>query len=211
MRTAYIEQLDNVLTDLVAMSRLVQQAVGQATHALLEADGEVARQVIADDEHIDALREKIEEEAFDLLALQQPVAGDLRTIVAAVRMVAVLERMGDLSVHVAKVAQLRLPEVAVPGEVMPCMRRMAEVAVNMVQQSTLVIADRDVDAARRLEEADEEMDELRKQTFRILLGDSWAHGVEPAVDVALLGRYFERIGDHAVSLARRVIYLVTGA
>ena len=210
MRTAYIEQLDNVLTDLVAMSRLVQQAVGQATHALLEADGEVARQVIADDEHIDALREKIEEEAFDLLALQQPVAGDLRTIVAAVRMVAVLERMGDLSVHVAKVAQLRLPEVAVPGEVMPCMRRMAEVAVNMVQQSTLVIADRDVDAARRLEEADEEMDELRKQTFRILLGDSWGHGVEPAVDVALLGRYFERIGDHAVSLARRVIYLVTG-
>jgi phosphate transport system protein len=126
-------------------------------------------------------------------------------------MVAVLERMGDLSVHVAKVAQLRLPEVAVPGEVMPIMRRMAEVAVDMVQQSTLVIADRDVDAARRLEEADEEMDELRKQTFRILLGDSWAHGVEPAVDVALLGRYFERIGDHAVSLARRVIYLVTGA
>lgn len=211
MRNAFAEQLDNVLADLVTMSRLVQQAVDRATHALLEADGEIARQVVDGDAQIDALREKIEDESFDILALQQPVAGDLRTLVAAVRMVAVLERMGDLSVHVAKVAQLRLPEVAVPEEVMPCMRRMAEVAVEMVQQSTLVIADRDLEAARRLEEADEEMDELRKQTFRILLGDSWGHGVEPAVDVALLGRYFERIGDHAVSLARRVIYLVTGS
>ena len=170
------------------------------------------RNVFADqmDAVIDDLREHIEEECFDILALQQPVAGDLRTLVAAVRMVSDLERMGDLAVHVAKVAQMRAPALALPDEMVPIVRRMADVALHMVEQTALVIRDRDVEAARRLEDDDEEMDELRRQSFRVLLGDRWAHGVEPAIDVALLGRYYERIGDHAVSLARRVIYLVTG-
>jgi phosphate transport system protein len=125
-------------------------------------------------------------------------------------MVADLERMGDLSVHVAKVAQLRIPAVAVPEEMVPTMKRMAEVAVHMVGGAAEVIAERDVDAALRLEQDDEEMDELRKRSFRMMLGDGWTHGVEPAIDIALLGRYYERIADHAVSLARRVVYLVTG-
>jgi phosphate transport system protein len=211
MRNAFADQMDTVISDLVALNRLVQQAVSRATHALLAADGEVAERVIAEDDRIDRLREHIEEECFDILARQQPVAGDLRTLVAAVRMVSDLERMGDLAVHVAKVAQLRLPELAVPDELVPTVRRMSEVALHMVEQTALVIGERDVDAARRLEQADEEMDELRRRSFRILLGDNWQHGVEPAIDVALLGRYYERIGDHAVSLARRVIYLVTGA
>jgi phosphate transport system protein len=73
-----------------------------------------------------------------------------------------------------------------------------------------VIADRDVEGARRMEEDDEEMDQLRRSSFRLMLDDSWSHGVEAAVDIALLGRYYERIADHAVSLARRVVYLVTG-
>jgi phosphate transport system protein len=211
MRNAFADQMDTVISDLVTLNRLVQQAVSRSTHALLTADGPVAEQVIAEDDRIDRLREHIEEECFDILARQQPVAGDLRTLVAAVRMVSDLERMGDLAVHVAKVAQLRLPELAVPDELVPTVRRMSEVALHMVEQTALVIGERDVDAARRLEEADEEMDELRRRSFRILLGDNWQHGVEPAIDVALLGRYYERIGDHAVSLARRVIYLVTGA
>ena len=211
MRNAFADQLDAVVEDLGALNGLVQQAVTQASHALLKADGVVAEQVIADDVKIDRLRERIEEDCFEIIALQAPVAGDLRTIVAAVRMVSDLERMGDLAVHVAKVAQLRLPEVAVPGELLPTTERMAQVARHMVRETELIITNRDVEAARRLEQADEEMDELRKQQFRIVLGDDWAHGVEPAIDAALLGRYYERIADHAVSLARRVIYLVTGA
>lgn len=210
MRNAFLDQMDTVISDVVAMNRLVQRAVSEATRALLTADAEIAERVVARDAQIDRLREKVEEEAFDVLARQQPVAGDLRTLVAAVRMVSDLERMGDLAVHVAKVAQLRLPDVAVPPELIPTVRRMAEVALHMVEQTALVIADRDVDAARRLEVDDDEMDELRRRTFHILLGDNWTRGVEPAIDVALLGRYYERIGDHAVSLARRVIYLVTG-
>ncbi len=210
MRNAFAGQMDAVVDDLVAMDRLVQQAIRLATRALLYADGTAAEQVVAGDEAIDALRTHIEDECFDILARQQPVAGDLRTLVAGVRMVSDLERIGDLAVHVAKIAQLRLPELAVPSQLVPTLQRMGDVALHMVEQTALVIADRDLDAARRLEEDDEEMDELRRRSFRVLLGESWSYGVEPAIDVALLGRYYERIGDHAVSLARRVVYSVTG-
>lgn len=210
MREAFTDQLDGVVSDLVTLAQMVQQAASRASHSLMTADSHIAQQVIADDDKIDALRERIEEDCFDILARQQPVAGDLRMLVAAVRMVSDLERMGDLSVHVAKIAQLRTPELAVAKEMVPIIQRMSEVAFYMIGQDALIIANRDVEAARRLEEADEEMDELRKQSFRILLGNNWSHGVEPAIDVALVGRYYERIGDHAVSIARRVIYLVTG-
>ena len=210
MRTAYFDQLDAIVDELASMTQQVQQSVARATHALLTADGDVAGQVIADDAKIDATRERIEDQVFELLALQQPVAGDLRLLFAATRMVGDLERMGDLSVHVAKVAQLRVPAVAVPSDMAPTIEQMANIAVHMVGAAAVIIAERDVDAARALEQADEEMDELRKRSFRIILGDSWTHGVEPAIDIALLGRYYERIADHAVSLARRVVYLVTG-
>ena len=210
MRTAYFDQLDAIVDELASMTQQVQQSVARATHALLTADGDVAGQVIADDARIDAARERIEDQVFELLALQQPVAGDLRLLFAATRMVGDLERMGDLSVHVAKVAQLRVPAVAVPADMAPTIEQMANIAVHMVGAAAVIIAERDVDAARALEQADEEMDELRKRSFRIILGDSWTHGVEPAIDIALLGRYYERIADHAVSLARRVVYLVTG-
>ncbi|HET7736037.1 MAG TPA: phosphate signaling complex protein PhoU [Nocardioidaceae bacterium] len=210
MRDAYFDQLDAIVDDLVAMTNLVQTAVGRATKALLNADIEIAETVISGDVDIDAAREKIEDISFELLSLQQPVAGDLRMLVAALRMVDDLERMGDLSVHVAKVARLRAPDVAVPSELADTITRMASVAEAMVHDVAGIIADRDVDAARRLEEEDEEMDRLRKAEFEIMLSDSWSHGVEPAVDMALLGRYYERIADHAVSIARRLVYLVTG-
>ncbi len=210
MRDAYFDQLDTIVDDLVAMTHEVQEAVARATQALLTADAEVAEQVISRDALIDAARERIEEKSFELLALQQPVASDLRMLVAALRMVADLERMGDLSVHVAKVARLRVPQVAVPAELVPTIERMAQVAEKMVGTSAGVIAERDVEGARQMEEDDEEMDQLRASSFRLMLDDAWEHGVEAAVDIALLGRYYERIADHAVSLARRVVYLVTG-
>jgi phosphate transport system protein len=210
MRNAYFDQLDTIVEDLVAMTHEVQVAVARTTQALLTADAEIAERVISDDAAIDAARERVESKSFELLALQQPVASDLRMLVAGLRMVADLERMGDLSVHVAKVARLRVPDVAVPAEIVPTISRMATVAEKMVGTVAGIIAERDVEGARQLEEDDEEMDQLRRSSFRLMLDESWPHGVEPAVDIALLGRYYERIADHAVSLARRVVYLVTG-
>ncbi|TWG93916.1 phosphate transport system protein [Nocardioides sp. J9] len=210
MRDAYTEELESVFADLAAISRSVRTAVRDASRALLTGDAAVAERVISGDAAIDRAREQVEERAFSLLSLQQPVAGDLRTIVAALRMVAELERMGDLSVHVAKIARLRVPEVAVPAEVRPTMEQMAEVAQDMVARVSDVITTRDVEAAIALGRDDEEMDQLRRRSFTELLGDDWSHGVEAAVDLALLGRYYERIADHAVSVANRVVFVVTG-
>lgn len=210
MRDAYADQLDSIRDDLLTMTRLVGNAVSHATRALLDGDAAVAEQVISDDAAIDAIRVTIENRSFELLSLQNPVAGDLRMLVASLRMVSEFERMGDLAVHVAKIARLRVPDVAVPDEVVPTIARMAAVAEVMIAKVGHVIADSDVAAAEELEEVDEEMDKLRRSSFRELLGSEWKHGVEPAVDIALLGRYYERIADHAVSIARRVVFLVTG-
>jgi len=210
MREAFHDQLNSIFADLSGIARQVQTAVAQATEALLEGSAEIAEQVISNDAEIDRARERVEEMAFSLLSLQQPVAGDLRTLVAALRMAGELERMGDLAVHIAKVARLRVPSVAVPEDVEPTIRRMAMVAELMAGKVADIIADRDVEGAKELHEVDEEMDHLRRKSFRELLGANWTHGIEPAVDLALLGRYYERIADHAVSVANRVVYVVTG-
>ena len=210
MREAFHEQLDSVFEDLAAIARRVEDAVRFATEALLTGDAEIAERVISADVEVDRARERVEDKAFSLLSLQQPVAGDLRTIIAALRMVSELERMGDLSVHVAKIARLRVPGVAVPEEVRPTVARMAEVAEDMVARVAEIITERDVDAAIVLSHDDDEMDMLRRTSFSQLLSDDWAHGVEAAVDIALLGRYYERIADHAVSVANRVVFVVTG-
>ena len=210
MREAFHEQLDSVFDDLAGICRSVEAAVRHATEALMSGDAEIAERVISGDAEIDRARERVEENAFSLLSLQQPVAGDLRTVVAALRMVSELERMGDLSVHVAKIARLRVPNVAVPVEVQPTMVRMAEVAEDMVSRVSQIITGRDVEAAIALGRDDEEMDQLRRTSFTELLSDEWSHGVEAAVDIALLGRYYERIADHAVSVANRIVYVVTG-
>src|SRR5688572_6965000 len=210
MREAFHDQLDAVFTDLADMCGQVEVAVREATKALLTGDAATAEQVISADEAVDANRERIEDNAFALLSLQQPVAGDLRVVVSALRMVSELERMGDLSVHVAKIARLRVPNVAVPEEVRPTMARMGEVAEDMVARVSRIITGLDVEAAIELGRADEIMDQLRRKSFTELLSERWTHGVEAAVDLALLGRYYERIADHAVSVANRVVYVVTG-
>jgi len=210
MREAFHDQLDSVFDDLAGICRSVENAVRLATQALLTGDAEIAEQVISADADIDRAKEKVEDTAFSLLSLQQPVAGDLRVVVSALRMVSELERMGDLSVHVAKIARLRVPQIAVPEEARPTLERMGEVAVDMVERVHQIILGRDVEAAIELGRADEVMDQLRRRSFTELLSDNWAHGVESAVDLALLGRYYERIADHAVSVANRIVYVVTG-
>ncbi|MEZ5091204.1 phosphate signaling complex protein PhoU [Nocardioides sp.] len=210
MREAFHEQLEDLFSDLAAISREVENAVHYATNALLSGDAATAEQVISADSQIDMAAEKVENDAITMLSLQQPVAGDLRKLVAALRMVSELERMGDLSVHVAKIARLRVPEVAVPESERPILAEMGRIAKEMVGAVTRVIDTRDVEQCKELESMDDDMDRLRRQTFTEVLSGSWTHGVEPAVDIALLGRYYERIADHAVTVANRVVFIVTG-
>ncbi len=210
MRESYREELDDINACLVEMANSVGSAMSTATTALLDADVALADLVIAGDERIDAVRESIEERCFTLLARQQPVATDLRVITTAMRIVGDLERMGDLAEHIAKVARMRFPEHAVPQEVRPVFLEAGHVAENLVTKTGTVIAKRDVGAAVELEADDDLMDQLHKQLFLELLSDDWPHGIESAIDVTLLGRYYERFADHAVSVARRVVYLVTG-
>ncbi len=210
MRDANYDQLQGIVDDVVDLTSLVRRSLASATLALLDADRSLAEQVIADDDRIDDLTHDIEDRSFLIMATQQPVAGDLRQLIATMRIIADLERMGDLAVHVAKVARMREPQNAVPEELQATIRSMAEVADAMIAAASHIVAERDVEAAHELERKDDEMDVLHRELFRTLLSDSWTHGVEAAVDVALLSRFYERIGDHAVSLARRMIFQVTG-
>ncbi len=210
MREGYREELDDINNCLVEMANSVGSAMSTATTALLDADVALADLAITGDERIDAVRESIEERCFTLLARQQPVATDLRTITTAMRIVGDLERMGDLAEHIAKVARMRFPDHAVPQEVRPIFLEAGNVAESLVTKAGTVIAKRDVEAAAELEDEDDLMDQLHKQLFRELLLPTWGHGIEAAIDVTLLGRYYERFADHAVSVARRVVYLVTG-
>ena len=210
MRDSYHDQLDDILADLVHMCQKVAIAVRSSTSALLDADIHLAEQVIGDDTTLDRMQADIEERAFTLLARQSPVAGELRTVVASLRMVTELERMGDLAAHVAKIARLRYPEVAVPELLRPNFVRMGDVAEKMVVTAGHTLSSRSIESAEELRSRDEEMDDLRSSQFRVMLGEGWQYGVEAAVDVALLGRYYERIADHAASMGRRIIYVVTG-
>lgn len=210
MREAFHDELESVHSDLAHICGLVKVSVRDATTALVEGSASLAEQVITGDEEIDRARDELEEKAFGLLALQSPVAGDLRLLVAALRIVSDLERMGDLSVHVAKIARLRVPNVAVPAGMDSTIRRMAEIAEDMVGQVVPIISDRDVAAIEELRIDEEEMDQLRRSLFTSMLAANWPYGVEAAVDLALLGRYYERIADHAVSVANRIVFVVTG-
>ena len=210
MRESYREELDDVRTSLVDMANAVGSQVGTATTALLDADVTLADLVIAGDEQIDATRESLDQRCFTLLARQQPVATDLRTIVTATRIAGDLERMGDLAEHIAKVARMRFPDHAVPQEVRPAFLEAGHVAQLLVAKAGTVIARRDVEAALELEGDDDAMDRIHRGLFRQVLSDDWPYGVEAAIDITLLGRYYERFADHAVSVARRVVYLVTG-
>jgi len=210
MRDTYHDELDAISTSLVEMTNLVGSAMSRATTALLDADLGLAESVIANDEAVDARYREIEARAFDLLARQQPVASDLRVLVTSLRMVADLERMGDNAAHVAKIARRRYPGSAVPPTLRSTVLQMGHAAEEIVAKAGSVIASRDIDMAAQLEKDDDVMDELHRQLFRSILDDSWEDGLEPAIDITLAGRYYERFADHAVSVARRVVYLVTG-
>ncbi|MFJ4095481.1 phosphate signaling complex protein PhoU [Kitasatospora sp. NPDC089913] len=210
MRDAYHEELDSIGDSLVEMARLVGSALGRATTALLDADLALAESVIAADGKVNDLHHELENRAIDLLARQQPVATDLRIVVTSLRMSADLERCGDLARHVAKVARLRYPECAVPADLHSTVLELGQLAQRLVAKAGLVIATKDVDKALELEQDDDAIDALHRELFAHLIDERWHHGIETAVDVTLVGRYYERFADHAVSVAKRVVYLVTG-
>ena len=210
MRDAYHEELEAISTATVDLANLVASAIGRATTALLDGDLQLAESVIAGDSVIDDRYHEIEERVFDIFARQQPVASDLRLLVATLRMVADIERAGDMALHVAKVARRRYPLSAIPSELRSTVLQMGQVAQKIMAKAGDVIAQRDVDLAGEIETDDDQMDDLHKKVFSVLLGERWQGGIESAIAVTLVGRYYERFADHAVSVARRVVYFVTG-
>lgn len=210
MRSSYHEELDSVLEQLVHMASLVETAIREASEALVTADLTKAEAVISEDAALDTLHEQLEYKCLSLLMLQAPVAGELRIVVSAIRVVFELARMGDLAAHIAKVARLRYPNHAVPADLEPNFAEMARIAEKMISLARNTLGEHDAEEALRLAEIDSKIDELRRQHFEVVLDENWEGTVEQAVDVALLGRYYERFCDHAVAVGRRVIYLVTG-
>jgi phosphate transport system protein len=211
MRDAFHEELEALTDRLVQMTGLVRSAISRATTALLDADLQLAESVISQDAEVDRIYAELESAIFELMATQQPVAVDLRTAITALRMGSDLERMGDLAEHVAKIARMRHPESAIPAEVRSTIVEMGQIAERLVTKTGSCIAAHDVELAKELEEDDDAMDRLHRRLFRVLLAKDWKHGIEPAIDITLTGRYYERYADHAVRVARDVVYLVTGS
>ena len=210
MRDAFHEGLDTITDDLVEMTRLASSAMTRATTALLDADLALTESVIEADVRLDALEKKINLDGVDMLARQQPVATDLRIVVTALRMAASIERMGDLAVHVAKVARLRHPECAVPAEARPTIIEMGQIANRLIAQVGSIIASKDLERIADLDLTDDRLDELHREVFALITSDDFVHNRQVGVDLALLSRYYERFGDHAVSVGEQVAFLITG-
>ena len=210
LRSAFQDELDGVTQSLLDLSSLVSSAITQATHALLTADLSEAEAVIAADDRVDEIQHELDARIIDIIARQQPVASDLRALVTALRMSADLERMGDMAHHIAKITRLRHPGAAVPSELLLTIEEMGKVARLISDKVGGVINSKDIDKALEVEKDDDEMDLLHRRLFTALLEPSWSHGIETAIDMTLIGRYYERYADHAVSVSRRIHFQVTG-
>lgn len=210
MRTGFHQQLDTLTEQLADMCTMAAEAISQASEALLETDLTTAESVIARHGTIVALDAHVEETAFALLALQAPVATDLRAVVSALRIAADARRMVELAVHIAKIARRRHPCPAVSAEVRPYVAAMGETAEALALGARQVLVSQDSRRAAQIRRDDDAMDELHHRLLAMLMDPAWAHGVAAAVDATLLGRFYERFADHAAQIARRVIFQATG-
>ena len=210
IRSVFQDELDGVSQSLVDLTDMVAVSIAKATESILNCDLKLAEEVIASDDTIDDFQHALDARIIDIIARQQPVASDLRALVTALRMSADLERMGDMSHHVAKITRLRHPDAAIPTELIASFKQMGEAAEKIARKTGSVIASRDTEVALQVEKDDDEMDKLHRLLIGTLVDPNWKHGVESAIDLTLLGRYYERFADHAVSVSRRVYYLVTG-
>lgn len=210
MREDYRHQLADITTDLVRMTEVVSEAISDATRALITNDISLADEVIAGDEVPNSLNVVIEDKCFRIAALQAPVATDLRVVMSGLRMASSLERMGDLAVHIAKQVRIRYPENAIPSDLHPIFLEMGTAAQNIAIELGKVVQTRNVEQAQQIKKLDDELDRLHRESFQMLLDPAWSHGVATAIDVTLLARFYERFGDHAVSVARRIVHIATG-
>ncbi|WP_250028013.1 phosphate signaling complex protein PhoU [Paractinoplanes maris] len=210
MREEFQSDLNEVSRLLVTMAEAVREALRKATTALLTADLKAAQSVIERDQEVDEIYSQVEAKVADTIARQAPVASDLRMVITALHISADLERMGDLAEHVAKTAQRRHPSPAVPAELRPVFKDMADVADRMAGSIAGLLAKPDAELAAKLEHQDDDIDELERQLFKIMLDDDWPYGAETAIDGALLGRFYERYADHAVNVGEQLVYLITG-
>jgi phosphate transport system protein len=210
VRTAFHQQLDDLTAAIAEMCGSAGQSMERATQALLQADLSLAEQVISDHDVIVQRAKKTEEQALTVLALQAPVAGDLRAVVGALKNIADVDRMAALALHIAKLTRRRHPDEVLPEEVKGYFTEMGRIAVDMGSTVKDVVLSKDAHRAGQLADDDDDMDHLHRHLFSILMDREWKHGVAAAVDVTLLGRYYERFADHAVEIGRRVIFQATG-
>lgn len=210
MRVIFNEELKQVADDLDRMAQEVRSAILGAGKALLESDVEAAQNVIDGDLEIDALETSVINQCVQLLAKQNPVATDLRVVVSTLRLASTFERMGDLARHVAEIARRTYPESALTPETREVFEQMQAFLDETSQRLINILADRDEQLAEQVIIDDDKLDDLHHKIFDIVNGENWTGGTQQTIDVVLLGRFYERFGDHAVSVARRLIYIVSG-
>ncbi|MCE9514617.1 MAG: phosphate signaling complex protein PhoU [Mycobacterium sp.] len=210
MRSAYGAQLAVLTDQLAEMCQMVGTAMERSTQALLHADLRPAEQVIGEHEKILLASAGVEKTGLALLTQQSPLARDLRAIVGSIQIVADIERMGALALHIAEIARRRHPQSALPQEVTGYFAEMGRIALDLAANAHQVIVSCDLGRARYIRDADDAMDDLHRHLFTVLMDREWRHGTAAAVDVTLLGRYYERFADHAVEISRRIIFQATG-
>ncbi|MFZ0120097.1 MAG: phosphate signaling complex protein PhoU [Pseudonocardiaceae bacterium] len=212
MRRAFSAELDELIGDVARLARRAGQMMTDASTALWHPDLRLAETIISGDSEITtALCDDIGHRCVRLLALQAPVATDLRLVVAALHAVSDVMRMGKLATHIAKIARLKHPVVSLPDDLEPVFARMALLATTLAHEAARAIENRDPRCAEQLVSVEEEVATLHRQIFQRLFAKDWSHGVEPAVDAALIGRYYTRFADHAVAIARQASFIVTGS
>lgn len=210
MREVFQQELREVQERLVEIADLVAVSIDNATRAFSQSDVSLAETVIADDDKIDIAAAELDELAINILARQQPVARDLRIVVSALRISASLERMGDMSEHIAQLARYRFPDKVVPKSLRPIFTEMGQLDVEMARKLVELLKTEDVAIAEQIRNEDDRMDDLHLSVFDKVLGETWKGQAVDTVDATLASRYHERFADHAVSIAKKVQYLATG-
>jgi phosphate transport system protein len=203
MSPAFTSVISGLRGELADMVRMTGEAMGRATDSLLNADLEKAQTVIAADRVIDDLNARIDDRSVRLVSTMAPSDVEVREILSILRVATSAERMGDLAVHIAKSARLRHPDSAVPDAAREIVRQMGELAEKLAGEAADVLETQDARAAADLKIADERLDALHRRLFNLVLSPEWNDGIEAAVDLTLISRFYERFGDHAVSIAGR--------
>lgn len=210
MRELYKQNLSQLGEELERMSHNVTRAIERATRALREGDVSLAEQTIDADERLDEAAQRIDESCVSLLARQAPVARDLRLILAALRLSQTMERQGDLARHIAVIARASFPQHSISEVVEPILSKMCDAALTQARRTEELVDTQNLELAVTIQDEDDALDDLLVDLKRLVADDSVQLTHQQVVDTTLAGRFLERFGDHAVSIARRVAFIVEG-